>query len=123
VRLLLAIYPIFLSLLLTVALALFLSTLTSSALAAAGTFGLVVAGRFSDVIRNMQQVAPGVPGWIVDLLYYGLPNLRNFDVKDRVIHGDLVSASDLGWITLYALVYGGVVLFGAMAAFRAKDLR
>jgi hypothetical protein len=40
-----------------------------------------------------------------------------------VIHGDLVSASDLGWITLYALVYGGVVLFGAMAAFRAKDLR
>jgi ABC-type transport system involved in multi-copper enzyme maturation permease subunit len=122
-RLLQAIFTIFLSLLLVVGLALLLSTLTSSALAAAGTLGLVVAGRFSDVIRNMQEVAPGTPSWLVQSLYYAIPNLRNFDLKDRVVHGDLVTPMDLAWITLYALVYAGIVLVGAILVFRSKDLK
>jgi ABC-type transport system involved in multi-copper enzyme maturation permease subunit len=122
-HLLKAIYAIYLSLLLIVALALLLSTMTSSALAAAGTFGLVAAGRFSDVIRNMQEVAPNAPAWLVQLLYYALPNFRNFDLKDRVVYGDPVTFSDLSWITLYAFVYAAIVLAGALAAFRSKDLQ
>lgn len=122
-KLLQAIYTIFLSLLLVVALALLLSTLTSSALAAAATLGLVVAGRFSDVIRNMQEVAPGAPSWLIQLLYYALPNLRNFDLKDRVVHGDPVSAADLSWITLYGVVYMAIALFAATLVFRSKDLK
>jgi ABC-type transport system involved in multi-copper enzyme maturation permease subunit len=117
-----AIYAIYLSLLVVVALALFLSTITSSALAAIGTFGLVVAGRFSDVVRNMKEVAPDVPGWLPQLLYYALPNFRNFDIKDRVVYGDPVTTSALLWITLYAAAYGGFALLLALLIFRSKDL-
>ena len=117
-----AIYPIYLGLLLVVALALLFSTLTSSALAAVFTVGVVVAGRFSDVIRNMREVAPGTPTWLVRLLYYALPNFRNFDFKDRVAYGDPVSLAAMGTVTAYAAVYIGLLLILGLAAFRSREL-
>jgi len=105
-----------------VALALLFSVFTSAALSSICTVSLVVAGRFSDVIRNMQDVAPDTPRWLVLGLYYALPNFRNFDVKNRVVYGDPVSMADLGWITAYAALYMGVVLGAALAAFRRREL-
>ncbi|HKN47031.1 MAG TPA: hypothetical protein VJ144_03580, partial [Candidatus Polarisedimenticolia bacterium] len=94
----------------------------SSMLAAVGTVILVVAGHFSDIIRNMRQVVPGTPGWLSGALYYALPNFRDFDLKTRVVHFVPVAASDLGWITLYAAVYLAVVVGLALAVFRSRDL-
>lgn len=121
-QLLKASYALYLGLLLTVALALLFSVLTSSALAAICTVCLVVAGRFSDIIRNMQEVVPSIPPWLVRFLYYALPNFRNFDFKNQVAYGDPVPWTDLGWVTLYALTYIGFVLGAASGAFRRKDL-
>lgn len=121
-RLLKGIYAIYLGLLLIVSLALLLSTLTSTTMAALVTLGLVVAGRFSDVIRNMRAVAPVVPDWLVQTLYYAIPNFRNFDFKDRVAYGDPVPLAALGWVTLYAVLYIAVVLGAGARAFRSKDL-
>lgn len=116
-----AIYAIFLGLLLVVALALLFSTLTSSALASVCTVCTVVLGRYSDVIKNMRQVVPDAPGWIIQALYYALPNFRNFDLKDRVVYGDPVGPAVLIAVTAYAVIYGGLVLLAALAAFRAKE--
>lgn len=122
-HLLKGIYPIYLSLLLVVSLALLFSTLTSSALAAVCTVCLVIAGRFSDVIQNMKEVLPGAPGWLVHVLYYAIPNFRDFDLKDRVVYGDPVSAGDLLSITLYAAVYVGLSLATALSVFRSRDFQ
>jgi ABC-type transport system involved in multi-copper enzyme maturation permease subunit len=121
-HLLKAILPIFLSLLLVVALALLFSTVTSSALAAVCTVCLVIAGRYSDVIRGMRQVTEHAPAWLVRLLYYAIPNLRNFDLKDKVVYGDPVGLGTLAWIGLYGLIYVAITLGLAMLAFRRKDL-
>jgi ABC-type transport system involved in multi-copper enzyme maturation permease subunit len=118
-----AIYPIYLGLLLIVATALLFSTLTSPALAAVCTVAFVLAGRFSDVIRNMREVAPGVPSWLPTTLYYVLPNFRNFDFKDRVVYGDPVPLQTLLWVTAYAVVYAGVLLLLGLAMFRRRDLQ
>ncbi len=118
-----AIYPIFLSLLLVVSLAMLFSSVTSSALAAICTVAVVVAGRYSDVVRNMREVAPGAPSWLVEFLYYALPNFRNFDFKDRVAYGDPVPLVALGWVTLYAALYVGLVLSVGLASFRARDFQ
>jgi len=117
-----AAYPIYLGLLLTVSLALLLSTLSSSPIAALVTLCLVVAGRFSDVIRNMQEVAPGMPTWFVQALYWALPNFLNFDFKDAVTYGDPVPLAALGWVTGYAAVYVGVVLAAGMTLFKSREL-
>jgi len=122
-HLLAAIFPIYLGLMLVVALALVFSTLTSPALAAVCTVGVVLVGRFSDVIRSMREVAPGVPRWMPNGLYYLLPNFRNFDFKDRVVYGDPVSAQTLLWVTAYALLYVAVLILGGLAVFRTRDLQ
>ena len=121
-RLLIAIYGIYLGLVLTVAIALFFSALASSSLlASVWTVCLVVAGRYADVIRNMRQVAE-VPAWFAQALYFALPNFRNFDVKDRIVYGQPVAGGELVTITLYALVYAGALLGAANLAFRSRDL-
>lgn len=121
-HLLRAIYPIVLGLLVIVAVSLLFSILTSTALASVCTFCVVLAGRFSDVIRNMQEVTP-TPAWLIRFLYFGLPNLRNFDLKNRAVYGDPIPAGLLLDATLYALLYVGIVLALAGALFARKDLK
>jgi ABC-type transport system involved in multi-copper enzyme maturation permease subunit len=118
-----AVYPTLLALVLVVAFAMLFSTLTSSTLASVFTVGVVLAGRFSDVVRNMRQVAPSVPTWLVDLLYLALPNFRNFEFKDRVVYGEPVPAAVLGWVTLYAAAYVGIVLALGLVSFRRRDFQ
>jgi ABC-type transport system involved in multi-copper enzyme maturation permease subunit len=122
-RLLEAVFAIYLGLLLVVALALLFSTLASPALAAVCTVSTVVAGRFSDVIHNMKDVIPDAPVLLIKLLYYALPNFRNFDLKDRVVYGDPVSAADLAWIGAYAAVYVALLLVATLVAFSRKELQ
>ncbi len=122
-RLLAAVYPILLGLALVVAIAMLFSTLTSSTLAAVLTVGVVIAGRFADVVRNLREVAPGVPAWLVKLLYGVLPNFRNFDFKDRVAYGDPVPGEVLGFVTLYAVGYVAIVLTLGLLSFRSRDFQ
>jgi len=121
--LLAAVYPIFLGLLLTVGFAMLFSTLTSSTLAMVLTVGVVVVGRFADVIRGMRDVAPAVPPALVSALFAIVPNFSNFDFKTRVAYGDAVPAGLLGWVTLYAAVWLVLVLGLGLASFRARDFQ
>ncbi len=123
IGLLAAVYPIYLGLLLTVGIALLFSTLASSQLLAIlWTFSIVVAGRFSDVIRSMPQVTRA-PRWLAEGLYHALPNYRNFDLKARVVYGEAVPLELLASITAYAVLYLALVLLGAQAAFRRRELQ
>jgi ABC-type transport system involved in multi-copper enzyme maturation permease subunit len=117
-----AVFGIYLGLILIVAVALLFSTVTSSALAALGTICLIVAGRFSDVIRNAREVAD-VPHWLITALYMLIPNFRSLDLKDRVVYGDPISSAHLAWMALYAAAYTTVALCLAVAAFRARDFK
>jgi len=122
-RLLAAVLPIFLGLLLVVAFAMLFSSLTSSALAGVFTVGIAIAGRFTDVVRNVREVAPDAPGWLGPVLYAVLPNFAHFDLKDRVSYGDPVPAAVLLWIGVYALAWVGIVLGLGLAAFRSRDFQ
>ena len=121
--LLTGVYPIFLGLLLVVAFAMLFSTLTSSTLAAVLTVGVVVVGRFADVIRGMREVLPGVPQQLVEVLFALVPNFANFDFKTRVAYGEAVSLGILGWVTLYAAAWTFVALGLGLASFRSRDFQ
>jgi hypothetical protein len=99
------------------------STLTSAALAAVFTVGVVVGGRFADVVRNMREVAPGVPRWVTEALYAILPNFRSFDFKDRVAYGEAVPADVLAWVTAYGAVWVAIVLVAGLLSFRSRDFQ
>jgi ABC-type transport system involved in multi-copper enzyme maturation permease subunit len=118
-----AVVPIYAGLVLTVAIALLFSSLSSSVLAAVCTFGVIVAGRYSDVILNMREVIEDVPAWLIRAAYYALPNFRNFDLKTHVVYGDPVGWDAIGGIITYAAVYAAVVLGLAMLSFRRRELQ
>ena len=118
-----AILPIFLGLLLVVAFAMLFSSLTSSTLAAIFTVGIAVAGRFTDILRNLREVAPDAPPWLGQALYAVLPNFAHFDLKDRVTYGDPVPAGVLLWIGVYAAAWIAIVLGLGLAAFRSRDFQ
>lgn len=122
-HLLLAVYTIYLSLVVIVSFSLLFSTLASPAMAGVGSVSLLILGRFSDVLKNARVVAPRVPQWLLDVLFYVLPNFHTFDLKDRVAYGDPVGVPDLLWITLYAVSYVGIVLWLAVIRFRSRDLK
>ena len=82
-----AVIPIYLGLLLVVALALLFSTFTSAALATVGTNRRTYRGRpYADVIRNFKDVAPAAPDWLLDAVYYALPNFEELHFKARVVY-------------------------------------
>jgi ABC-type transport system involved in multi-copper enzyme maturation permease subunit len=122
-RLLVAVFTIYLGLLLVVALSLFFSSISSTTVAAVSTLAIVIAGRFADVIRNMKEVAPAAPQWLVTVLYYAVPNFRTLDFKNAVVYGDPIAPSLLGLAVLYALLYIAVLLGAAAAAFRRRDFQ
>jgi ABC-type transport system involved in multi-copper enzyme maturation permease subunit len=115
-------WGILLTLILTVAIALFFSVITNSVLASAFSIILVLGGRFSDVIRNMAQVLPDLPAGLPRFLYLALPNFQNFDFKLRSVYGDPVSPDALLLASLYCAVYSAVLLLLAAIAFDRKEL-
>jgi Cu-processing system permease protein len=112
-----AVYPLLLGLFITVALALLFSTMTS-----VFTVSTALAGRFSDVVRNMREVSESAPEWLVRGVYLLVPNFRILDVKDHVVYGDPVGGRVLLAATVYTLSYVLVVLGLAMLRFRSRDL-
>jgi ABC-type transport system involved in multi-copper enzyme maturation permease subunit len=118
-----AVYGIYLSLLIVLALALLFSTVTSSAMASVCTLAVVIAGRFSDVIRNMNEVTGGVPSAVTEFLYWLLPNFRSMDFKTAVVYSLPVTPDVLGLVTLYAAVYAGLVLLLALTSIRTRDFQ
>ena len=121
---LVAIYLIFLQLLLATALALLFSCFSSPVLSAAFTFGLFIAGSFSsDLLALSRSVqAPWLEG-VMRAVYYLIPNFRNFNVITAVAHGHAVPGTIVLYNTLYALLYIGLVMGASVLIFQNRNLK
>jgi ABC-type transport system involved in multi-copper enzyme maturation permease subunit len=119
-----AVFLIFLQLALLVAIAILFSTFTSSILAGLFAGFFYVAGYLSVELKNLETVvtSPFLPQ-LSELLYYLLPNFKNFDVKSAVVAGDPVAWSRLGWSSLYAVLYVALLLVASCWIFRRKNLK
>jgi len=119
-----AIYFVFMQLLLTTAWALFFSCFSSPILSAVFTAGLFLAGSFSQDLRELAAVVQ--VGWVkgaLSGLYYALPNFRNFNVTSAVAHGQVIPLAAVGLNTLYGLVYIGVVVAASVLIFQNRNLK
>jgi ABC-type transport system involved in multi-copper enzyme maturation permease subunit len=123
-RLMVAIGLIFLELALVTAVALFFSTFSTPILSAAFTFGLFIVGHFSADLRNLDQVveSPAV-GRLARAIYWIVPNLAQFDVKDQVVHGIAVPAGYVAVAAAYAVVYAALLLSISGLVFSRRDFK
>ena len=118
-----AVYAIFLQLALTGALATFFSTTSSRLLAILGTTVMVILGRMTDVLKNAALVVEGFPDWLGKGLYLILPNLLNFDLKNRAVYQDTFDLRLLMGLTAYAAAYILALLSLGSLGFARRDLK
>ena len=82
--------------------------------------GILLLGRYLNQVA-LQQPEPLCS--IVYGLYFLIPHLEWYDVRDLIIYNQgLVGWLDCGLATLYAAVYAALLLFGAWLVFRRKAL-
>jgi ABC-type transport system involved in multi-copper enzyme maturation permease subunit len=100
------------------------STFSTPMLSAAFTFGVYVVGHFSADLRNFQGIVQSpMTARLVRGLYWVLPNLAQFDVKDNVVHGVAVPAGYLALSVAYAALYIATLLVISVAIFSRRDFK
>jgi ABC-type transport system involved in multi-copper enzyme maturation permease subunit len=129
-RLLPAVYMIFLSLALTTALALLFSTFSTPALSALFTLFLWGIGHFNlDLYEFGRLTKSAFLHHLCAFLYYALPNYGNFSAagSENIIQSAAyfqpIGVGAVAWVTLYALVYCGILLVLAISIFSHRDFK
>jgi ABC-type transport system involved in multi-copper enzyme maturation permease subunit len=123
-RMLIAMFLIFVELMLVIAIALFFSTFSSPMLAAAFTFGLFVAGQFSADLKNLEMaVESKTATTIARGLYYVLPNFAVFDMKSPVVHGQPLVGALIASSVVYAVLYITALVLFAVLIFSRRDFK
>lgn len=106
------------------ALATAVSTVATPAVTAVLTFliyvcGTVKIGYFGPLI---QRSSDGLLRTAYTLVYHALPNLECFNLKDALVHHDLVPPDYLVLVGLYGLCYMAFVLFLGSLYFSRKEV-
>ena len=123
-RMLIAVYLIFVQLMLVTAIALFFSTFSSPMLSALFTFGLFVAGHFSGDLKNFEgAIASPLAAGAAKALYYVLPNMAAFDVKSEVVHAHPIGAAIVAGATAYGALYVTGLVLASIAVFSRRDFK
>lgn len=130
VRILPAVYMVFLSLAVTTALALLFSTFSTPALSALFTFFLWIAGHFGRDLLSFGELAKSTPvQWLCRAVYYALPNLSNFDIIDSrsvlqtVGYSRPIDPVAVAGSTAYCLIYCGALVALAVFVFMRRDFK
>jgi ABC-type transport system involved in multi-copper enzyme maturation permease subunit len=129
-RLLPAVYLIFLSLALTTALALLFSTFSTPALSALFTLFLWGIGHFNPDLQEFARLTKfAALQWLCKLLYYVLPNFGNFalvgsqNVIQSAAYYQPIQASAVGWISAYTFLYCTALLAISIGVFSRRDFK
>jgi ABC-type transport system involved in multi-copper enzyme maturation permease subunit len=129
-RVLPAVYLVFLSLALVTALALLFSTFSTPALSALFTFFLWVIGHFGSDLQNFGELTKSVPiKWLCRILYYVIPNLSNFAIIDsrNVLQSAgyfrPIDPSAILGVTIYCILYCTLILSLSISIFMRRDFK
>lgn len=120
---LIALYFIVLQFLVITALALLFSSFSTPLLSAVFAFSLFVIGSFADDLRGFAAMIRGAAGWLATGAAYVVPNFSSFNVISSVAHQQPVAGQLIFSNTVYALVYVGMALCGAVLIFERRNLK
>jgi len=121
--LLVALYFIILEFFIITALALLFSSFSSPLLSAVFAFSLFVIGSFAEDLRGFAGMAQGGLRWLATGAAYLVPNFSSLNVISSVAHQQPVSAQLIFSNSVYAMVYTGMALCGAVLIFERRNLK
>lgn len=135
-----AILMIYLELVVVTSVAIMFSTVASPILSAIFTFSAYLVGQvtpsllqivaFRPVEEESRTAVDGLAlflsdshGWLAPLskvLYWMLPNLTHFSLRNRVVYGPALQDGELGYGLLYALFYSAAMMAVAVMCFQRR---
>ncbi len=119
-----AIVMIWVELVVITGVAMFFSSFTTPYLAGMFTVALWIIGHLLADLRQFGMTSDsGALRAVTEALYWSLPNLDRLDFKGDAAAGNTIEAARVAWATLYAALYSGVLMSGAMLLFQRRDFR
>ncbi|MEN9880851.1 MAG: hypothetical protein RLZZ308_34 [Candidatus Parcubacteria bacterium] len=112
-----------LEVLILILISLFFSSFISPILAAVATITLYLVGHSSDIFRYIFKTieSPSIE-YILRGLYYFLPNLEKFNIRNEIVYSTVPSLPLLISTTIYACVYALFLLYITHLVIQKKDL-
>ena len=130
VRMLPAVFMIFLSLCLVTALALFFSTFSTPVLAVLFTLFLWIIGHFGNDLKNFGELTKSAAAErLCGVLYYVIPNFSNFQMLDgRYVlqaagYSQTANPLAVAGVVFYSIVYIALVLSLGVMVFHRRDFK
>ena len=119
-----AIYLSLLEVALVSSIIVFFSTFTTPVLTSVFTLCLFISGNLSGDLRTFaQKFGSPTVRWIMDFLYYTLPNFKVFNLRHEAVHDLPFNFQDLYHVTIYAFVYCTAIMYFAYLVFRGREMR
>ncbi|MCC7203288.1 MAG: ABC transporter permease subunit [Nitrospirae bacterium] len=120
-----AIYMIFIELMVVTAIAMMFSTFSSSStLSAIFTIAVYLIGHLTEELKLIGgKFQDSLMETVINIFYYLLPNLDNFNIKGKVVHGIYVSPGYMIMVTLYGILYIGAVMLISGVIFQRRDFK
>lgn len=107
---------------LIILISMFFSSITSPILASLATVAFFFVGHAGDIFRYIFMTTKStLIEVITKAIYYILPNLEKFNIRNDIIYGTLPSHLSLFVTTLYCLTYALLLLVITQIAFKKKD--
>jgi ABC-type transport system involved in multi-copper enzyme maturation permease subunit len=107
---------------LIVAVMIFFSTFTTPLLTSFFTICIFIAGSLSGDLRLFARKFGGrVMNYVMDVLYFTLPNLKVFNLRHEAVYGLRYSASEVLLPAAYGIVYTAAILYFAWLVFRRRE--
>jgi ABC-type transport system involved in multi-copper enzyme maturation permease subunit len=101
----------------------FFSTLTSPMLASFFSLAFYVAGHLNDLLSIKLIAARGsLYPWLLTAIYYVLPNLEHFNVRDNIVYGIALPPAYYVLAFVYGILYSALFLALSCVLFDTKDL-
>lgn len=120
-----AMFMIFIELMVVTAMAMMFSAFSSSStLSAIFTIAIYLIGHLTEELKLIgEKFHDSLMETVINIFYYLLPNLDNFNIKGKVAHGLYVSPRYMIMVTLYGLLYIGAVLLISGVIFQRRDFK
>ena len=100
----------------------FFSTFTTPLLTSFFTICIYVAGSLSGDLRLFAQKFGGkMMNYVMDVLYFTLPNLKVFNLRHEAVHGLRYSPVEVLLPAAYGIVYTAAMIYFAWLVFRRRE--
>ena len=105
-----------------IALTILFSTITAPLAGAIYSLIVLYMGHSMNMVRHYGEQASKTTQYFTKVIYYILPNLEKFNIRNNVVHNVSPTSSEIIYPIVYGVLYSVVIIWLATLALKKQDL-